>query len=166
MQSQGTQISTRFYPINLAVYLGLTVLVLAACSIKKKGEKPELPPEKPGDKLMRVIDTWIGTPYKYGGESRSGADCSGFVKAVYSEVYGISLPRTTQAMLESARGINPDQLRPGDLVFFEISRKNFHVGIYTGDRKFAHASEKKGVIISSMDEPYYIRTFVKAGRFL
>jgi len=115
---------------------------------------------------MQVINSWIGTPYKFGGESRTGADCSGFVKAVYSEVYGIALPRTSEAMLEASQGINPDQLRPGDLVFFEISRKNFHVGIYTGGRRFAHASEKKGVIISSLDEPYYVRTFIKAGRIL
>ncbi|MGC8864539.1 MAG: C40 family peptidase [Bacteroidales bacterium] len=166
MQSKGTKPLSDFYVISLRFSLALVVLMLASCAIKKKGEKSQASLEKPGDKLMSVIDSWVGTPYKYGGETRSGTDCSGFVKAVYSEVYGISLPRTSQAMLESAQGIDPDQLRPGDLVFFEISLKNYHVGIYTGDRKFAHASEKKGVIISSLDEPYYIRTFIKAGRFL
>ncbi len=141
-------------------------MLLTACHVKRKVSIEHPPTEKPEDRLMQVINSWLGTPYKYGGESRSGADCSGFVKAVYSEVYGVTLPRTSQAMLEESQGINSEQLRPGDLVFFEISHKNFHVGIYTGGRKFAHASEKKGVIISSLDEPYYVRTFIKAGRIL
>lgn len=141
-------------------------ILLIGCHVKRKAITQKPAYVKPEDRLMQVIENWIGTPYSYGGETLNGTDCSGFVKAVYSEVYGIALPRTTKAMLEACRGINPDDMKPGDLVFFEISRNNFHVGIYTGDRRFAHASEKKGVIFSSLDEPYYVRTFIKAGRFL
>lgn len=148
------------------ILLFFVIVLLEACHTSQKTQPGKPLADKEKERLMQVINSWIGTPYKYGGESRSGADCSGFVKAVYSEVYGVALPRTSQAMLEASQGIAPERLRPGDLVFFEISNKNYHVGIYTGARKFAHASEKKGVIISSLDEPYYLKTFIKAGRFL
>ncbi len=166
MRSKISLHPTFFQLIGLFFQVCLISLIFESCHSTRPAETKGLHREKPNTRLIQEIEGWIGTPYKYGGESRRGADCSGFVKAVYLEVFGISLPRTSQAMLEGSTGINPDQLKPGDLVFFEISKKNYHVGIYVGERKFAHASEKKGVIYSSMDDPYYQKTFIKAGRFL
>jgi cell wall-associated NlpC family hydrolase len=165
MQLKTPNLSKYQYKLISCLSIFIMAMLLTGCHAKRKAITQKPAYVHPEDRLMQVIESWIGTPYRYGGESRDGTDCSGFVKAVYSEVYGIALPRTTKAMLEACRGISPDQLKPGDLVFFEISRNNFHVGIYTGDRRFAHASEKKGVIVSSLDEPYYVRTFTKAGRF-
>ncbi len=115
--------------------------------------------------LLREIVSWLGTPYRYGGTSRSGADCSGFALQVYKEVYGINLARVTANMAQHSTRVNRRNLREGDLVFFRISgRKISHVGIYISNNKFAHASTSRGVIISDLDENYYNDRFAFGGR--
>ncbi len=115
--------------------------------------------------LMREVASWAGTPYRYGGSSRSGADCSGFVWTVYRSVYGKSLPRTTGAIARETRRIRQHRLREGDLVFFRTSgRKLSHVGIYLGNGHFAHVSSSRGFIINELNEPYYARRFARGGR--
>ena len=115
--------------------------------------------------LMREVASWAGTPYRYGGSSRSGADCSGFVWNVYRSVYGKNLPRTTETMARETRRIRQHRLREGDLVFFRTSgRKLSHVGIYLGNGHFAHVSSSRGFIINELDERYYARRFARGGR--
>ncbi len=115
--------------------------------------------------LMREVASWAGTPYRYGGSSRSGADCSGFAWSVYRSVYGKNLPRTTEAMARETRRIRKHRLREGDLVFFRTSgRRLSHVGIYLGNGHFAHLSSSRGFIINELDERYYARRFIRGGR--
>ncbi len=115
--------------------------------------------------LIREVSSWMGVPYRYGGNTRTGADCSGFVWSVYRKVYGISLPRTTTEMARQTRRIRLRNLQEGDLVFFSSRRrKPAHVGIYLGNDQFIHASTSRGVMVSGLDESYYRRRFVGGGR--
>ncbi len=123
--------------------------------------------DKENLELFTVAEKWLGVPYRYGGNTKKGCDCSGFVSQVYKAVYGKSLERNSAAIRDkNCSQIRRSQLRTGDLVFFKTgsSRKINHVGIYLKDNKFIHASSSKGVIVSSLEEKYYIRTYVCSGR--
>jgi len=119
-------------------------------------------------RLKQVVDSYIGVPYKYGGTTRRGFDCSGFTRAVYTEVYGISLKRTSGAMWKEGVPISPSAARPGDLVFFRDSAFGAidHVGIYMGDNRFAHSSTTSGVVYSNLGETHYARRFAGVRRML
>ena len=113
------------------------------------------------------VKSWIGTPYKYGGNNKRGVDCSGFVVQVYKKVYGVSLQRSSDLIYEkNCEKIKKNDLQEGDLVFFSTgrSKKINHVGIYLKSDKFVHASSSRGVIVSDLDESYYVRTYVSSGR--
>ncbi|TVQ94539.1 MAG: NlpC/P60 family protein [Bacteroidetes bacterium] len=115
--------------------------------------------------LIREVVSWLGTPYRYGGINKSGADCSGFAKVVYRDVYGINLERVTVNMAQNSRRISKRNLQEGDLVFFRInSRRISHVGIYLSNNKFIHASASRGVVVNDLDEDYYSRRFAFGGR--
>jgi hypothetical protein len=117
--------------------------------------------------LLREVAGWLGTPYRYGGTTKAGADCSGFAKVVYLEVYDINLERVTVNMAQNSRRIGKRNLREGDLVFFRINgRRISHVGIYLSNNKFIHASTSRGVIVSDLDEDYYSRNFAFGGRVI
>ncbi|MDO4165292.1 MAG: C40 family peptidase [Bacteroides sp.] len=110
---------------------------------------------------------WIGTPYRAGGSSRQGTDCSGLAYQLYKQVYHIRLSRSTDGQLAESKKISRRRLREGDLVFFtsRASRKKVaHVGIYLKDDKFIHASTSQGVIVSSLKEDYYTRHWLCGGR--
>lgn len=109
---------------------------------------------------------WLGTPYRYGGQSRKGTDCSGMVMKVF-EAKGIKLPRDSRSQQTWCQPIAKTSLRPADLVFFASNAggsRVSHVGIFIGKGQFIHSSTSKGVIVSSLDEDYYIRHFHSAGR--
>lgn len=123
------------------------------------------PAELGNERLYVFIDQWMGAPYKYGGTSTSGVDCSGFVGAVYQGVYEKSIPRTTSQLDQQAKNVTKNQLKEGDLVFFDINgKKSSHVGIYLLNDRFVHASTSKGVVISDLNNPYYQKAFAKGGR--
>ena len=84
---------------------------------------------------------FIGVPYKWGGnDAETGLDCSGFVRAVYQQMTGVVLPRTSDKQAAATHSIDPQDLAPGDLVFFNTMRQTFsHVGIYIGGGRFVHA---------------------------
>ncbi len=120
-------------------------------------------------KLYAEASSWIGVPYKYGGTSRSGVDCSGFVYLIYKSVYGKTISRQSAAILENdCKQIKKSELREGDLVFFRTDGKQSstpnHVGIYLKDNEFVHASSSKGVVISSLTNDYYVRNWICGGR--
>lgn len=117
------------------------------------------------ERLYIFIDEWEGTPYRYGGTTKSGADCSGFVGALYQDVYKKQLPRTTSQLDQGTKTIAKNNLQEGDIVFFDIEgKKNAHVGVYLVNNKFVHASSSKGVTISDLENPYYKKAFAKGGR--
>jgi cell wall-associated NlpC family hydrolase len=117
--------------------------------------------------LVRVAAAQIGTPYRYGGNSRTGFDCSGLVEYAHRSV-GLQVPRTTAGQWRSARAVDTNTLSPGDLVFFSFSGgKSRHVGIYEGDGTFIHApSSGKHVGRASLDNPFWRRSLVGARSFL
>ena len=117
-------------------------------------------------KLFHFVYDWIGTPYRFGGGSRKGIDCSAFTKELYSEVFNLDIRRNSRDIFSMVSPVRKDELQEGDLVFFKIhSRSISHVGIYLGNNRFAHASSR-GVAINSLDDGYYSRYFYKGGRLL
>lgn len=114
--------------------------------------------------LYEYIDSWMGVPYKYGGNTKDGVDCSGFVNAVYKDVYRQSLKRSATEIILQCNTLDKSELRESDLVFFDISGKNSHVGIYLANNRFVHASTSKGVMISSLTESYWTKNWGRAGR--
>ena len=124
---------------------------------------------QPDDNFPLIVEaaSWIGTPYKYGGATRQGTDCSGMVSSIYKTVFQRALHRSSADIYEhDCRHISRSALRQGDLVFFcySNSKKANHVGIYLKDGRFIHASTSKGVIVSSLDEDYYRKYWLKGGR--
>jgi lipoprotein Spr len=118
-------------------------------------------------KLYKFIYEWIGTPYRFGGNTKKGIDCSAFTKAIYDQVFNTTLLRNSRDIFSMVDPLPKDELKEGDLVFFKIrSRSITHIGIYLGDNRFAHASSSRGVVISNLNEPYYSRFFYKGGRIL
>ena len=120
--------------------------------------------------LYNACSQWLGVKHRLGGDTKKGVDCSGFALNIYRDVYGIKLERSSASILRKNCGvINRNNLREGDLVFFKTSgsgnsKTPTHVGIYLKNGKFIHASTSKGVIVSSLSEPYYIRTWITGGR--
>lgn len=118
--------------------------------------------------LYAETSLWLGVPYRYGGLSRKGLDCSGFTYLIYQKVYRKRIPRSTSDLSKMKMNtVSKNNLRTGDLVFFATSKKNNkinHVGIYLKDGNFIHASTSKGVIVSHLNEGYYSQTWKKGGR--
>ncbi|UVI28926.1 C40 family peptidase [Paenibacillus spongiae] len=114
--------------------------------------------------LNESIDQVIGTPYKWGGTTEKGFDCSGFIIYIFDQ-FKVDLPRTSSSQAETGTEVSQDELREGDLVFFNTSGKGVsHAGIYVGDGKFAHSSSSKGVVISKLSDSYYKERYVTARR--
>lgn len=115
------------------------------------------------EELYGFIDQWIGTPYKFGGKSKDGVDCSNFSCALLRDVYGF--PKNyyfpSSKLAEQGKRVHKNESKEGDLVFFSINQnsKISHVGIYLTNNKFVHASTSKGVIINSLEEEYYKKRF-------
>ena len=114
--------------------------------------------------LVRVAMGFLGAPYRLGGSSVKGLDCSGFVKKIY-QFFNIDLPRTAFEQSHLGLDVARDELLEGDLLFFNTRRKLGHVGIYIGNNEFVHASSRKrGVRIDNLNTPYFDKRFVKAVR--
>ena len=125
------------------------------------------------DRVIREARTFTGTPYKWGGNGRSGIDCSGLVCLAFRAA-DLALPRTTTDQVRAGRAVKLRKVRPGDLLFFALTdepRKVSHVGIVTEKKpgqsaRFIHASSSKGVIEASMDQKYFQKGFREARRVL
>ena len=120
-------------------------------------------------RLYSECASWLGASYKYGGTTKSGVDCSGFVYMGYKAVFGKTLTRQSAGMLtDNCTKITKSQLREGDLVFFRTDGKKSstpnHVGIYLKENKFIHASTSKGVVVSDLLQSYYVTNWITGGR--
>ncbi|HVT57146.1 MAG TPA: C40 family peptidase [Thermoanaerobaculia bacterium] len=116
--------------------------------------------------LVEQAMSFLGTPYRHGGASRHGVDCSGLIGMVFGQ-QGVGLPRTAAQQFAEGVAVAPEKLLPGDLVFFRETYKRgiSHVGIYIGDGRFLHAAGRRfGVIVSALDKPYYKRRYAGARR--
>ena len=164
--------------MKAVVALVAMAVMLGACHHKKERQQDrsdyrnevvsDAPVKKPKrSRLRKEVQSWLGVPYRYGGHSRSGTDCSGLVMEVYWAVYGIKLTHNSSEIYhKECRKIKERELREGDLVFFSFNKSGRinHVGIYLGNGDFVHASSSRGVIVSNLGEKYYRKGFVGAGR--
>lgn len=120
--------------------------------------------------LYAQLAEWRSVEYQYGGTSKRGVDCSGFVYVTYLSQFGIPLPRTTKQQVRAGPRVSVNQLRPGDLVFFHTGWGKRHVGIYVGiyvERgRFIHASTRSGVTMSRLGSSYWKSHFWKAVRVM
>ena len=111
---------------------------------------------------------WLGVPYRGGGTTKRGVDCSGLTSAIYNKVYRKSLERNSEDQRKKdCKKVKKSKLREGDLVFFHNGRKKkraTHVGIYLKDHKFIHASTSQGVIVSTLEEEYWDKHWLSGGR--
>ncbi len=124
-------------------------------------------PPRPGPahSVVDVAEQMLGVPYRYGGISPNGFDCSGLVYYSYARM-GQQVPRTTTALYSRATPRSMEQLQPGDLLFFKLtSRKISHVAIYVGNQRFIHApSSGKQVSYGSLENSYWRKRLVRGGR--
>ena len=117
-------------------------------------------------KLYEFVGEWYGVPYKFGGCSKSGTDCSCLTINLYSAVYMKQLPRSADEMAKACDKVRESRAEEGDMVFFKINSKTVsHVGVVLKNNKFIHASTSKGVLISDLSEAYYKKYFYCFGRF-
>lgn len=144
------------------------ILLLALAASGCTASRPSLIPGSTSTEtqLRSEVQRWHGTPHRWGGTSRSGVDCSGFVMRLFDELYGFRLPRTTEQQSSAGRPVSKNRLEPGDLVFFRISAKERHVGVYLDEGEFAHASSSQGVRISRLDETYWDERYWLSRRIL
>ena len=119
-------------------------------------------------RLYIEASRWIGTPYRSGGHSKSGTDCSGLSYSICKTVYHKTLKRSSEEQrTRNCQKISKSKLNEGDLVFFHNGRNKRtanHVGIYLKNNRFIHASTSRGVIVSSLNEPYYRKCYMQCGR--
>ena len=113
--------------------------------------------------LLGFIDDWFGTRYRYGGETKRGIDCSALTGALLLAVYGFNMPRTAREQYEATEHISKNELKEGDLVFFNTRGGVSHVGVYLDNDYFVQASSH-GVTISNLDDHYYSKRFICGGR--
>jgi len=168
----------RYYTCILVL---LIVFSLTSCGSKKKIpagiDQPKVLSQKFGVRitaednlhLYSEASKWLGVRHRYGGNTKKGVDCSGLVVHIYREVYGKQLYRSSADILKhNCKKIKRNNLKEGDLVFFRTDggKKKVpnHVGIYLKNNKFIHTSTSKGVIVSTLSEPYYVRTWITGGR--
>jgi NlpC/P60 family len=115
-------------------------------------------------RLQKHFSAWQGAPYKYGGLSKRGVDCSGFIYLTYRDVFGREIPRSTELQAGVGKMVSRKNLRIGDLVFFKTGFRQRHTGIYIGQGKFIHASSSKGVTTSQLRTPYWEKRYWKSIR--
>lgn len=148
--------------------------LLAACSTpgptasqypeSRKIDSAGNAPNSLGERAAEVAVGQIGVPYRYGGQSTNGFDCSGLVHYSYARA-GKSVPRTTAGLWGSMDPVPGSEIRVGDILFFHIEGKMSHVGLYLGDGRFVHApATGRSVSTESLNNEFYRQAFVRAGR--
>ncbi|MBF6637535.1 endopeptidase [Rouxiella silvae] len=151
----------------LYIFLALMALILSGCSSHAPPPSGRMANSAVVvAQLNDQLSQWHGTPYRYGGLSRGGIDCSGFVFRTFRDRFGVILPRSTAAQTEVGTKISRKELLPGDLVFFKTGagENGLHVGIYDSGNEFIHASTSRGVVRSSLDNVYWRKVYWQARR--
>jgi len=161
---------TKFRTIVIAIFC---VSLLFACSHTPQhsdtsNNKPTLKITKSkykGDQISSIAHSLLGSPYKYGGATPKGFDCSGLVYYTHGQL-GIPTPRTSLQQYKNAKSVDLNKLLSGDVVFFKLGKSNVsHVGIYVGNGKFIHAPKSgKHVTVDSLNDNYWRPRIVSAGR--
>jgi cell wall-associated NlpC family hydrolase len=152
-----------YYSRNAGGYVTPTSAMTPVAAVPR-----DLPPA--GDtrtsRLRRAAEAYIGTPYARGGQARSGMDCSGFIRQVFAETYGMELPRSSADIFRVGRPVKRSELRPGDVVFFRDRGTIDHSGIYMGGNYFIHSATSVGISYSTLDAPYFGPRYAGARRMI
>jgi hypothetical protein len=157
----------------LCAFILIFCLAAPAVAAKKRSHKRKSATKThyplPDNLLVSEMLRHLGVQYRRGGSSESGVDCSGYVRLVYQNVYGLTLPHHSESLYLSSdlQEVPSGDLKTGDLLFFTTSlrsRRISHVGIYLSKGRFVHAASRKGVIVSNLDEHYYSERFAGARR--
>lgn len=146
--------------LTLCILLCMTLVSLCAQNYT---------PEEQRTLFLEQCKSYLGTPYKYGGITASGMDCSGFIYTSAKESLGMKLPRRAEDLYNSTERIDKSQLQPGDFLFFKAANTVNHAAVYLGNDQFIHSASdgpKTGVIISKLSDSYWNTTFVGCGKFL
>jgi len=143
-----------------------TKLPFPSASLQKTLENKKTKSISLNDALYDFYYEWKGVKYKFGGNSKTGIDCSAFIQRAYKEKLNIKIPRTTLLQSKIGKQVSKSNLEFGDLVFFKTGKNSRHVGIYMQNGKFMHASTSKGVIISKLSNVYFNKHYWKAQRII
>lgn len=146
----------------------LSLAFLAQCSVMPVPARPHQNSERAIDVVMFALSL-RNTSYRFGGKTpKAGVDCSGLVTYVFKHAIGLRLSGNAATLARQGRKVAPDQMRPGDLVFFNTRGRPFsHVGIYIGNGEFIHAPNSRGVVrIDKLTSPYYAARFETARALL
>lgn len=146
----------------------LVLCLLSACAHEPARQSPASaktwPGRSPAERAAIVAVRQVGVPYRYGGTTTRGFDCSGLVQFAYASA-GKRIPRTTAAQWRQLAPVSAKDLRVGDLLFFRIGGRVSHVGLYLGSGRFVHApSTGREVTIAELGAEFYRRAFVRGGR--
>lgn len=157
----------------------IVILLLSSCAttvphydfreLAKAAIRLDMDIEKNDNHRLYVeVANWIGVPYRSGGNTQKGTDCSGFTSAIYKKVYHKKLQRNSDDQrTKNCHKVRKQNLHEGDLVFFHNGRKKrhaSHVGIYLKQGRFVHASSSQGVMVSNLNENYYQNRWMQGGR--
>ena len=178
LRVQGALMASPFDPEPRSI--DTLIIVLAEDPLSGKEPVPEIilkyarimgvdPSELKNEKIYQFVDDWLGTPYRYGGESKRGVDCSALTRALYTFVSEVLLPRSSRAMyasemVEAFREPDFSALEEGDLLFFRSRGRINHVAVYLCDGKFLSANRNGGVQISDLKDAYWRSRYYSAGR--
>ena len=150
------------------LFTGCSFSTQGSMTIQKDVKKPLTiePTNELSHVFMSQYEEWKGVKYKYGGNSKRGIDCSAFIQKTFKTKLNIQIPRTTWYQSKVGKQVSKKEAKTGDLVFFKTGKKSRHVGIYLEDGKFLHVSQKKGVIISTLENVYFKKHFWKVQRII
>jgi len=150
---------------KIFLLLFVSTLLFSCASRKKANRKKTSKIENSSkSKIEKEYKKCFGIPYRYGGTSYSGFDCSGFVQHIYKKALNINIARTTKDLLKSGKQTSKNKLKVGDLIFFKPLKKYNHVGIFMGESMFIHSSSSKGVMKSSLNNSYWKKYYHESRR--
>lgn len=155
--------------LKLKYFIVLCMLLLTSCTTQS-AQYSRSSSSTLGDanviknRLEEQYFSWKGTPYRYGGMSKTGIDCSAFVLLTAKDKFNVLLPRTTVQQATKGKKVPRHQAKTGDLVFFKTGRNRYHVGFYYKDNKFIHASTSRGVVITSLNDRYWSKRYWQTRR--
>jgi len=172
--------------MKLLTLVVLSLVLLSGCSARKpspskkyyatlqpyKTQTKELPPYRLTKKnaiTLALYDEyvkWYGTPYKYGGSSLRGVDCSALVQSIYRDAFGLRVPRTVKYQVKIGYQVKRKNIKEGDLLFFKTGWSTRHSGIYLEKGNFINTSSKYGVTISNLNNPYWKSKYWQTRRVL
>jgi cell wall-associated NlpC family hydrolase len=164
--------------VERALVLVVSIMSIAACTPFQRGMPGDASgntagagpdtsaPTGTGVAVLRVAESMIGAPYRYGGAGPDAFDCSGLVSYSFRQI-GVAVPRTAAEQFAAATPVKRRELQAGDLVFFRLDGRDVsHVGIYAGDDRFVHAPQRGGnVRVARLDDEVFRRGWAGAGRF-